>query len=444
MWTKKGQLFVIAGSLSLFGGLMFSNMVLVILGFLLLSLVIISAMIKIFNEIVSVKKGVVGKDELTYRGVKFTRRLSSYQMMEDSKTSVRLYIENPSRTTKRFELLDTLPEKVGLFQGKNSAAITIPRRDNMVLDYQIDVPIKGFFQAGPIRIRETDICQFFYDEKALNNLTDFKVYPNLSDVKEVKLRSKMPKLYAGTTIINKPGQGTEFYSVRDYVPGDSYRDINWPAYARTRKLMVNEHEMEAVIELTILLDYRAITETGKVIMNTHLASARAAASLASYFVRRRDKVGLGVYNDKVKYIHRDAGAKHLNRLNNHITGEDVKGDLPLGAVVNTIIGDIQKGMPVVIISTLEKDSTAYQGLKRLRANGCDVVLICPTGIPGELKAAKKNKELKRTLKLARIERKKQLDQIRGLGVTVVDWNIKTPFSNVMAMGVGAGGRRRYR
>jgi uncharacterized protein (DUF58 family) len=438
MWTKKGQLFVIAGSLSLFGGLIFSNLVLVILGFLLLSLVIISAMIKVFNEIVSVKKGAVGKDEDTFRGVKFTRRMSTYQMMEDSKSSVRLYVENPTRTTKRFELLDTLPDKVALFTGRNSAALTIPKRDTTILDYQIDCPIKGFFEIGPIRIRETDICQFFYDEKQLRANTDFKVYPNLSDVKEVKLRSKIPKLYAGTTIINKPGQGTEFYTVRDYVPGDAFRDINWPAFARTRKLMVNEHEMEAVIELTIILDYRAITEKGKVIKNTHLASARAAASLASYFIRRRDKVGLAVYNKKVKYVHREAGAKHLNRLNNHITGQAVKGDLPLGAVVNTVIHDIQKGMPVVVISTLEKDPTAYQGIKRLRANGCDVILVCPTRIPAELKEARGNKALKDTLRLVRLERKQQLEQIRSLGVKVVDWNIELPFSNVMAKGIGVG------
>ncbi len=442
MWTKKGQLFVIAGSLSLFGGLLFSNLVLVILGFLLLSLVIISAMVKLFNEMTAVKKGSVSEDGLTYRGVKFTRRLSSYQMMEDSKASVRLYVENPTRTTKRFELLDVMPDKVGLATGSNSAAITIPRKDTTILDYSMDCPIKGFYNVGPIRVRETDVCQFFYDEKELANLTDFKVYPNLSEVREVRLRSKIPKLYAGTTIINKPGQGTEFYSLREYVPGDSYRDINWPAFARTRKLMVNEHEMEAVIELTLIVDYRAVTEKGPVINNGHLATARGAASLASYFIRKRDKVGLAVYNDKVKYVHRESGSKHLNRLNNHITGQDVKGNMPLGAVVNTIIHDIQKGQPVVVISTLERDPTAYQGLKRLRANGCDVVLISPTGLPGEIKKAKKDKDLKETLKLEKLARKKEIEQIRGLGVKVVDWNIRDPFSSVMVRGIGGGGRGR--
>jgi len=438
MWTKKGQLFVILGAASLFGGLFLSSMILIILGFLLLGMVIISAIIRVGNEIAAVKKGATAKDEGTFKGVKFIRRMSSKRLMEDGRTSVRLYMENPTRIAKRFELLDKAPDTTALIGGSNGATVTIPSKDGLWIDYQLECPIKGFYSLGPVKIRETDVCQFFYDEKNLDISTDFKVFPNEYDVKDVQMRSKIPKLYAGTTIINKPGQGTEFYSLREYVPGDPYRNINWPAYARTRRLMVNEHEMEAVIELTIILDYRGRTLGGEVMNNPHLASARAAASFANYFIKRRDKVGLAVYNKKVKYIHRDGGAKHLNRLLNHITGQEVKGDLGLAGAIKSMSHDLRKGMPVMIISTLEGDPTAYEGIKRLRALGCDVTLVAPTDLPGRLKEEKG--EGKDDLKLRAIERKGRLDEIQSLGVRVADWDIRKPFTTIM--GSALAGRWR--
>ncbi|MBP66162.1 MAG: DUF58 domain-containing protein, partial [Euryarchaeota archaeon] len=51
-----------------------------------------------------------------------------------------------------------------------------------------------------------------------------------------------------------PGQGSEFYSLREYVPGDPFKNINWKAFARTGDLMVNEKCRDAVTDLYLLLD----------------------------------------------------------------------------------------------------------------------------------------------------------------------------------------------
>ena len=46
-------------------------------------------------------------------------------------------------------------------------------------------------------------------------------------------------MYTGATTLKTPGQGMEFYSLREYLPGDAFRMINWKAFARTGELMVN-------------------------------------------------------------------------------------------------------------------------------------------------------------------------------------------------------------
>ncbi len=50
----------------------------------------------------------------------------------------------------------------------------------------------------------------------------------------------------GIAASRRRGSGTVVYSIREYVPGDDYRRIEWKATARTGKLMVREYEHETL------------------------------------------------------------------------------------------------------------------------------------------------------------------------------------------------------
>ncbi len=57
----------------------------------------------------------------------------------------------------------------------------------------------------------------------------------------------------GVAASRKRGSGTMVYSVREYVPGDDYRRIEWKATARTGKLMVREYEHETLRGIILAL-----------------------------------------------------------------------------------------------------------------------------------------------------------------------------------------------
>ena len=90
--------------------------------------------------------------------------------------------------------------------------------------------------------------------------SDIVIFPQIKEVEEAFLRSRTPKMYTGATTLRTPGQGSEFYSLREYVPGDPFKNINWKAFARTGDLMVNEKCRDAVTDLYILLDSRDVAE----------------------------------------------------------------------------------------------------------------------------------------------------------------------------------------
>ena len=138
-------------------------------------------------------------------------------------------------------------------------------------------------------VRIKDAFGLFHKEKELHVYNDFLVFPKMEDLKETR-EIPMPKIFTGTVNIRQPSPEFEFYSLREYFEGDSFRAINWSAYTRSGKLMVNELERDAVSDVIIIVDSRAVAETGPVSRNALVYSTRAAASLAKYFLGGRDSV----------------------------------------------------------------------------------------------------------------------------------------------------------
>ncbi|GIS44009.1 MAG: hypothetical protein Ct9H90mP16_10790 [Candidatus Poseidoniales archaeon] len=123
------------------------------------------------------------------------------------------------------------------------------------------------------------------------------VFPQVREIEEAMIRSQTPKRCTRCHDIANTRPGSEFYSLREYVPGDPFKIINWKAFARTGVMMVNEKCRDAVTDVFILLDSRDISRIGTVLKNPLEMGTVAAASLASYFIKRRDSVALAVYDD---------------------------------------------------------------------------------------------------------------------------------------------------
>ena len=154
--------------------------------------------------------------------------------------------------------------------------------------------MRGFYTIGPVCIRVQDELGLFHNEKEILLYDDFLVFPKMEDIKDAMIKSRVPKIFTGAVNIRNPGEGSNFYNLREYIPGDPMKKVNWKATARQDgKMMVNEFERDAVSDVILIVDSRAVSETGPVSRNSLVYSTRAAASLTQYFLSRRDSVGIG-------------------------------------------------------------------------------------------------------------------------------------------------------
>jgi hypothetical protein len=111
------------------------------------------------------------------------------------------------------------------------------------------------------------------------------------------------------------GRGMDFDRVRNYVPGDDVRAIDWNVTARTGDPYVKLFTEERELTILLLVDISGSSDFGSTPDSKRELSAEAAGVLAASAIRNRDKVGLILFTDTVElYIPPSKGRTHILRL----------------------------------------------------------------------------------------------------------------------------------
>lgn len=111
------------------------------------------------------------------------------------------------------------------------------------------------------------------------------------------------------------GRGIEFDEVREYMPGDDVRTIDWNVTARTGRPHVKRYVEERELTVMFLVDLSASGSFGSRRKLKKEIAAEFCALLAFSAVKNNDKVGLVVFTDRVElYVPPKKGTTHVLRL----------------------------------------------------------------------------------------------------------------------------------
>lgn len=139
----------------------------------------------------------------------------------------------------------------------------------------------------------------------------------LSKVRKIEIKTKglSNHIFSGDYHAAFKGKGMSFSEVREYIPGDDVRAIDWNVTARlsTPYIKVFEEEREQTLMLLADISNSAIfgsTHTTKKAIITELCAVLAFSANAN-----NDKVGLILFSNKVeKYIPPQKGKSHILRI----------------------------------------------------------------------------------------------------------------------------------
>jgi uncharacterized protein (DUF58 family) len=132
---------------------------------------------------------------------------------------------------------------------------------------------------------------------------------------QITTRKVVNDVLAGEYTSVFKGRGMEFDEVREYMPGDDVRTIDWNVTARTGRPYVKRFVEERELTVFFLVDLSASGSFGSVRKLKNEIAAEFCALLAFSAVKAHDKVGLIVFTDRVEmFIPPKKGTTHVLRL----------------------------------------------------------------------------------------------------------------------------------
>jgi len=406
MWTRKAALMLTSGISLILIGMMISNFQLMIAGLTFISFLAINGWVSGHSDLEITR---------TINGTETTMA----NVYKGDDVIVELTISNNSyRRTQQLEVFDNVPHEMKMRQGINQMRMNLGPGQSARIKYRVRCPLRGHYTLGPVSVRYRNVFNLFANESKVQDRTDITVFPQVREIEEALLRSNVPKMYTGATTLKTPGPGMEFYSLREYLPGDAFRSINWKAYARTGELMVNEKTRDAVTDVFIILDTRDVSRIGTVLKNPLEMGTIAAASISNYFIRRRDSVALVTYGERMEYLSPETGDNQGYKVLSRLAAVRAKGSMPLQAVTNAMSSRVSRGSPIFIISSLEGDGTTLPAIRDLAGKGHEVIVLSPSSIDLERLISRIPRMSYEVLKL---ERQNRLTALSGYGAKVIDW-----------------------
>ncbi len=411
MWTRKAVFYVGFGSILVLFAPFINNLQLFLLGTTILGFVAVHSLVNTRPI-----------------DVKISRGLENDQIFENGTMEVDLVVENKGRPVGFLEIYDNLPTEIEVSKGLNHSIIRL-RKDELVINkYSLKCRLRGQHQLGNPVLRIYNPSFLFYYEAEVQSKSSLVVLPQIEQMEGVDLSTDFPKMYQGAMPIRRIGTSGEFYGIREYFPGDDFKNINWRVFGRTRKLMVNQFEREDISDIMLVLDAREITSTGTILRNPLNYSCRAVASLVSYFLRARNRVGLITYGESVNVISPDTGERHLYRILTSLAEVQGKGSLGL----HTVLGDLRNftpRSPVIVVSTLENDPTSTVALREITARDFKLTVIAPDTLNYDRDSAIISPTVYFTAS-ASLDNK--ISEARSLGARAMRWNPDAVLSTSLA------------
>jgi len=117
---------------------------------------------------------------------------------------------------------------------------------------------------------------------------------------EIKTGKLVNDVFAGQYESVFKGRGMEFSEVREYLPGDDIRSIDWNVTARFGHPYVKKFVEERELTIMLLVDMSASGKFGTKDRFKSEISAEIAAVLSFSALKNNDKVGLIVFTDKIE------------------------------------------------------------------------------------------------------------------------------------------------
>jgi uncharacterized protein (DUF58 family) len=290
--------------------------------------------------------------------------------------------------------------------------------------FAFTVPRWGRRQIGSVSLVVHDRWRLAEGRLSLT-LPSVDCYPHPAVQRTRVVLSRLPNRL-GEHSARVSGEGTEFTGVREYVPGDRQRAINWPATTRRGRLQVNTFAAERSQDVVLLVD--ATSDVGEPGSSALDLALRAAAGAARAYLDARDRVGVITYQwGSGRWLAPSLGRRQVYKIIDAMLAADA--GWARGAEFRRLPrAALPPGALVVAFSPL-LDQRFVEALRDMRERGFALIVVDVLNAEPRVRYSFAGATARR---IWRMEQQAIRFSLRELGVPVVHWDGVTPLDLPLA------------
>ena len=223
------------------------------------------------------------------------------------------------------------------------------------------------------------------DAAATELTTDLTQEEMLARVRRIQIRARrlVRRLFLGEYQSAFRGRGLEFSEVREYLPGDDVRLIDWNVTARMGETFIKKYVEERELLLYLLVDVSPSAGFSSTALTKRELAAEIATLLAFAADANNDKTGLIAFSDRIEtYLPPKKGLQHMLRIARELLYVRPQGrGTNIAAATDLLMRLAKRPAAAFVISDFY--ATGYEASMRLAAQKHDITAISLTD-PREL------------------------------------------------------------
>lgn len=323
-------------------------------------------------------------------------------------------------------LVDRLPPTMHVVDG--DARMGTALRSGGSATFRYTAVVERGHHTWPLQVVGRDAAGELEREALIDVDTTVECVPRLRTTADMPVRLQT-SVYAGGVNTEVGGEGLEFFSVRDYQPGDPKRRIDWKTYARTGEFSTVDFREEHAARVVLLFDRRASSYVSPRPGETHAVDRLVEVSydVFSSLYDQGHLIGIAAFNGIPCWLGPSTGSKHLRQVRDLFVEHPALSPLPPtasdveeGRYVDPMV-HIRRQLPgdtqIFLFSPLTDEYT-YEVARRLNGAG-HLVTVLSTDPTTDRTVGQR---------IARLERAMYVKRLRDHGIRVVDWRYDRPLN----------------
>lgn len=227
------------------------------------------------------------------------QRILPEKLSNGDENSVKIDVKNNYGFKINARIIDEIPFQ---FQKRDfMIKKQIESGKNTYFQYTLEPKERGEYHFGSLNIYAVSPLGFISKRFRFQKDANLPSYPSFIHLRKYELMALQSEfLLGGIKKIRKLGHTMEFEQIKEYVPGDDIRTINWKATSKTNRLMVNQFQDEKAQRIFMLIDKGRTMKMPFKGLSLLDYSINATMALSHIILKKGDRAGMMTFSKKTE------------------------------------------------------------------------------------------------------------------------------------------------